>query len=715
MMYQMHGRMMPKSKNNLVREEDEQPEPLVVVASAESRSAEATVLSQLRDAIMRNCSPAVLWELYNSMISKHLMNKSDYGGLIQIMSKDTHKASIDRCFSILDEMLHHGLTPSISLFHLILQSKSIKAKDITNVLSLLEKHQIQPTSLTFDLFINAYQRIKDTRKAVWLFEHMAPKQIWPSPPVFVSLIETLVQNKRIAAAENVLRLSLSANQTPLAAAYSAIIKYLINHRELSKATEYIKVLLSRGIRPDVSIVKLLETCLKESSVEPLQQHLTSHKQAALSKIQTSDDLVSTTKANQRSTINEEGATISQCAIPQLPLELQMLLYTVISPKTKIRPPSPNFEDLLLERPFDKLLPSRQEVKNLMHENAKIGKASNVEDVLLSMQMANLSVPTSAVKTLMHAYGKAGNAEQVAHISEHLMERECNPSMAQTCLVRAYAKSGDVDKALRLMGQLEEDNQVPTSEMYHDVANALASFGEIERCQQLLHRMVQHGMPMTTAAYTILAKGFSMANDLSNFSKIPEYVSNSHLKADTVFFNTVINACCKHKQYTEAWRMFDLMHQSGVQADIATYTCLLRLAATESNSRSFNQILADLRNANIEPDEKLGAQILLGLIDLGASEKSVDFIKPMFEDGSASKQIVAATMQRLLHNKQVQHAADLWQVLENKNYPIDSRIGEAYLYGLVRQNAITEAHRALSVLRQKDVSVSSRLIDLLDIQ
>uniref|UniRef100_A0A1J3IIY4 Protein NUCLEAR FUSION DEFECTIVE 5, mitochondrial n=1 Tax=Noccaea caerulescens TaxID=107243 RepID=A0A1J3IIY4_NOCCA len=130
---------------------------------------------------------------------------------------------------------------------------------------------------------------------------------------------------------------------------------------------------------------------------------------------------------------------------------------------------------------------------LLRAFAQMGDADGAAGI--SSTMSSLLVPQNfeTFSLLVEAYGKAGKAEKAKNHFD--LMRSCGHKPDDKCIanvVRAYKRENSLDKALRLLLQLEKDGIEIGVITYTVLVDWMANLGLIEEAEQLLVKISQLG-------------------------------------------------------------------------------------------------------------------------------------------------------------------------------------------------------------------------------
>ncbi|ESQ34849.1 hypothetical protein EUTSA_v10006936mg [Eutrema salsugineum] len=131
---------------------------------------------------------------------------------------------------------------------------------------------------------------------------------------------------------------------------------------------------------------------------------------------------------------------------------------------------------------------------LLRAFAQVGDAPGAAGIYTSMEHFLKESPSfEAQSLLVEAYAKAGNADQAKNSMDQMRTRGHKPDdKCISFVIRAYKGGNSLDKALRLLLQLEKDGIEIGVITYTVLVNWMADLGLIEEAEQLLVKISQLG-------------------------------------------------------------------------------------------------------------------------------------------------------------------------------------------------------------------------------
>ncbi|EOA39782.1 hypothetical protein CARUB_v10008438mg [Capsella rubella] len=156
---------------------------------------------------------------------------------------------------------------------------------------------------------------------------------------------------------------------------------------------------------------------------------------------------------------------------------------------------PKLGDRLMRDMITKeMKPSEEVYMALLRAYAQVGDSNGAAAIFSSMQL-DITNPFTfeTYSLLVEAYGKAGQADEAKYYFDEMRRRGHKPDDKYIAnVVQAYKGENSLDKALRLLLQLEKDGIEIGVITYTVLVDWMANLGLIEEAEQLLVKISQLG-------------------------------------------------------------------------------------------------------------------------------------------------------------------------------------------------------------------------------
>ncbi|CAG8483954.1 8429_t:CDS:2 [Ambispora leptoticha] len=110
-------------------------------------------------------------------------NTKTYNLLLQVYHRE---GLFNECIQLLHEMINHGIPPDLETFDYVLLSTSFELTGIYReyVWSLLEKHDLRPSSLTYEHYLESFLIVEELEHAIDVLDELLEKKIFPTARTF---------------------------------------------------------------------------------------------------------------------------------------------------------------------------------------------------------------------------------------------------------------------------------------------------------------------------------------------------------------------------------------------------------------------------------------------------------------------------------------------------------------------------------------------------
>ncbi|KAJ3693463.1 hypothetical protein LUZ60_008943 [Juncus effusus] len=206
-------------------------------------------------------SPSLLPH-FNSLLSSYpsLVSPPLFHHIFSAYARYKLPSDAIRVFNLMGDL---GFKPSLTDLHSLFLSLC-KYSFVSEAEQFF--HEIKPqfdiTVQTYTILINGWGRIRDSKRALKLFDEMLEGKFQPDLPAYNSLIASLCRSGQVGPAQEMLKeLQLVHKLVPNAATYSSFLRTATEAKELNSAIRALDRMKRRGLIPNTftynTILKLL--------------------------------------------------------------------------------------------------------------------------------------------------------------------------------------------------------------------------------------------------------------------------------------------------------------------------------------------------------------------------------------------------------------------------------------------------------------------------
>ncbi|KAG2174278.1 hypothetical protein INT43_004301 [Umbelopsis isabellina] len=279
---------------------------------------------------------------------------------------------------------------------------------------------------------------------------------------------------------------------------------------------------------------------------------------------------------------------------------------------------------------------------------------------------NLPVSHFEMHALMYCHGVQHNPSAAHQVLRDMHARGITPNIyTYNTILGVYKAAKDSKGALAIFDQMTGNGVEPDVSTYNTLMSLLASNSEYDRARSLIKKMEERGIPPNQYTLSTLLKIAAKTKDdnlssnvinrilsdkkligevdittfnsillalsetTGSFDTLHEFYHNvnsqfPHLKPDIVSYNTMLDACLKAGQPSEAVKIMEDMSQADLQPDVVTYGIMIDSQSrsrnveeaialfkemTEKGIRANERVLSSLVNASSQGNEAQVADIM----------------------------------------------------------------------------------------------------------
>jgi pentatricopeptide repeat protein len=272
----------------------------------------------------------------------------------------------------------------------------------------------------------------------------------------------------------------------------------------------------------------------------------------------------------------------------------------------------------------------------------------------------------------------------------------------------YVKDGQLEKAMQLFQQMQQEGTTPDKFTFIQAIKACARLGALQDGRIVHQQLIQSGCEsdvfVGNSLIDMYAKCGSLEDACRVFNKMPS--------RNVVTWNAMIKGHVKCGQGQKALELFQQMQQEGVQPNYVTFVVVLNACASvialEEGSRVHQQII----QSGLESDVFVGSS----LVDMYAKCGSIEDACRVFHK-MPSRNVVTWTAMVLGHVKcgHEQKALELFQQMQQEGVQPNHVTFVGVLNACASVIALEEGRRVHQQIIQSglesDVFVGSSLVDM----
>jgi pentatricopeptide repeat protein len=265
-------------------------------------------------------------------------------------------------------------------------------------------------------------------------------------------------------------------------------------------------------------------------------------------------------------------------------------------------------------------------------------------------------PVDVYAQLLRVHAAKGSPESVDAVVREMRERGVPLNLyVYGALVHSCAAHGDAERARKFMRELEEvDGLKPTVAVYGCYIDALTRTGNLDEALSVVDKLSAEDSPVKPNAviYTSLIRGCFHANRIGRAWKVYQMMVESGAEADAVTGSLLIRMCAHKKECERAEMIFGDLVRKGEVPDVKLYSALIRCFATRYDyyPKAFEAFKAMVA-MGIRPNREVFTSLLVACSRIGDLESAERVMNQMAEFRVEKDDIVYNTFIAAIANSQ----------------------------------------------------------------
>ncbi|KAI0495818.1 hypothetical protein KFK09_022121 [Dendrobium nobile] len=221
-----------------------------------------------------------------------------------------------------------------------------------------------------------------------------------------------------------------------------------------------------------------------------------------------------------------------------------------------------------------------------------------------------------------------------HLFRSIPLRGLHPdAYTYSTLIAALARSGRLDDAFALLDEMQLDGVAPNSVTFNSLLHTILRTGDFRRAANLTRYMLLKGCTPTLATYNTLVHGLCRHGRLEEaLALIDHMVLRNGLVPNEVTFGALVDGFVKLGCVVDAQRVFDVMRERGVPANVFIYSALITGLFRCDCVEEALKLWAVMVSEGVKPNEVLYTVLVDGLSRHGRVAEAEDVIAKMAAEG-----------------------------------------------------------------------------------
>ncbi|KAK0582912.1 hypothetical protein LWI29_031031 [Acer saccharum] len=411
---------------------------------------------------------------------------------------------------------------------------------------------LKPNIVAYNALLGAYASHGMSKEALSVFKEMKKNGLRRDVVSYTSLLNAYGRSQQPGKAKEVFDMIKKNNLKPNIVSYSALIDAYGSNGLLAEAVEVFREMEQDGIRPNVvSICTLLAACSRCGQKVNIDSVLSAAELRGI-------------KLN---TIAYNSAIGGFMNVGEY--EKGIALYKSMR-KRKIMPDSVTYTVLISScyklSKYDEALAFLDDMRSLKIPLTKKGQVTEAESMFDMMKMSGCSPDVITYTAMLHTYNASENWEKACALFLEMETNDIQPdSIACSALMRAFNKGDQPTKVL-----------------------SLAEF------------MREKDIPFSDAIFYEMVSACSILRDWRTTSELIKLMEPSFPVASIGLINQLLQLLGKSGKNESMMKLFYKIVASGPEANLNTYSILLKNLLAAGNWRKYIEVLQWMEDAGIQP-------------------------------------------------------------------------------------------------------------------
>ena len=148
------------------------------------------------------------------------------------------------------------------------------------------------------------------------------------------------------------------------------------------------------------------------------------------------------------------------------------------------------------------------------------------------------------------------------------------AQAFNSLISAYAKSGEADKAFRILGDMDHAGVLPTVVTFNTLIESCARTGKVKRAQEILQMMKVRGLHPDERSFSAVVHACCQAGDVESAFQMVRKMDIDGIKPSAITYSSLVHHLGKTGDLDRAFQVLNLMMTAGIHPNVVTMSSLV---------------------------------------------------------------------------------------------------------------------------------------------
>jgi len=221
----------------------------------------------------------------------------------------------------------------------------------------------------------------------------------------------------------------------------------------------------------------------------------------------------------------------------------------------------------------------------------MGKSGNLSGAIITFN--NLK-ETGAANNLAYncfldACVEAKSLSRAFATFEEMKQKGLEDVVSYNTVMKAHLATGNIEAARQLLKDMRKlEGFAPNRVSYHVLLNALVQKGDTVAAWELMDDMIDNGLELNVATFTIILKAISSQHQAKDLPKILALIVRRGIEVEEVLFGTFADACIRCGNLRLLWDWFQC-HATGNKAIEVSGPTYGNMAKAYGQARELNRV------------------------------------------------------------------------------------------------------------------------------
>jgi len=286
---------------------------------------------------------------------------------------------------------------------------------------------------------------------------------------------------------------------------------------------------------------------------------------------------------------------------------------------------------------------------------------------------------------------SSTAERAESWLRRLQDTGVRPSVENfSVVVDAFAKEGQVDKALEMMEEMKAAEVLPSVVTYSSAMYACTKAGKLDQAASMLRNMMQIGLAPDGVAYGTILDAFAKAGQPDDAIQMTEEMKENGVGVEVRHHNSILEAFVKAGKPNDAARWLLQMPQASnlqskwkrdlAEPDAYSYSTVIGGLASEGHVSSVNALKQAMQTAGIEATPSLHEQVMRGYLAAKKPKDALRWLQDADTSGlSLNATFICCAIDVCLSNGMGDEGLRWLQRMKEVNIPVPEQGSRAVLF------------------------------------